>query len=275
MKKLLISVLACAATLPAAAQAQSVGGYEFHSTEGGFAETGGIGSHAANGNGWTLSSSITTSPSPMVTASATMSAGSFNTVTAASAYKYFAHLEGITDASEAALDALFAGDAGTVVAQASGNGSLSSQYVASALASLQLGSASTEWSCSFGSGACGTFSYGFALTAGQFSNCSDALYICSVGGTKGYDLAIVMEALVGEYGVGFGTTASASIDPIISLDLRSFESHGIDPSLLSFSFAGGEGNSAAPEPTSWALMLAGFGAIGCLMLRRKVHLATA
>jgi hypothetical protein len=57
-----------------------------------------------------------------------------------------------------------------------------------------------------------------------------------------------------------GVTASAFADPIFSLPTGS---------PLSLVLSGGVGNSAAPEPATWALLLTGFGLTGVVVRRRR------
>jgi hypothetical protein len=62
--------------------------------------------------------------------------------------------------------------------------------------------------------------------------------------------------------------ATGNIDPIISIDPSSADAGG------GLFFSAGVGNGAVPEPSTWALMLAGFAALGfAYRVRRRAPAA--
>ncbi len=63
---------------------------------------------------------------------------------------------------------------------------------------------------------------------------------------------------------------SGWLDPVITIDAGFLAA---DPGYA-LSFSDGITNPApgVPEPTTWAMMLVGFGGLGCLLRRRRVAL---
>ena len=62
-----------------------------------------------------------------------------------------------------------------------------------------------------------------------------------------------------------------SVDPVVSLNPAFFAANGIDPTTARLTFEPGIGNavSGAPEPATWALLLAGFAGTGAVLRRTR------
>ena len=91
---------------------------------------------------------------------------------------------------------------------------------------------------------------------------------------------VILRALSGARGSRYDSgRGTALVDPILSIDPSFFTGPGApDPNRYSLSFSNGVGNgapSALPEPASWALMIAGFGAIGGTLRRQRGGLGVA
>lgn len=69
------------------------------------------------------------------------------------------------------------------------------------------------------------------------------------------------------FGIPGGHSFDAFIDPVFTIDQRFSDRYQIITSS-------GVGNAfAVPEPTTWALMITGFGAAGAMLRRRRQTLA--
>ncbi len=109
-----------------------------------------------------------------------------------------------------------------------------------------------------------------SVDLGDYGFDSDTLYL------RAYDS---LSNLLASTSFDFGTTegmqtlsvSAAGIDHVV------FGGSGVNGSSVyadNFTFTGGGGN-AVPEPSTWALMLAGFGGLGAALRRRRAGFATA
>jgi hypothetical protein len=110
----------------------------------------------------------------------------------------------------------------------------------------------------------------YACSASQLDYCvvSDAFQAneelsAKVGATE--MIQIIMNGGTGPFGGGY----SASIDPTITIDSNSV-AEGYTLELSSNVTQGGSVGATAPEPSTWAMLLVGFAALGFAALRRRV-----
>jgi hypothetical protein len=112
---------------------------------------------------------------------------------------------------------------------------------------------------------CGTFGYALDLNFVPGSAYSDGNPLSVYG-----SISVGATVHAGATGIsGYAGLATAFVDPTITL------SGGLDPNLYTLRIGNAitPGGGAVPEPAAWALMLAGFGAIGSASRRTRRVLA--
>ena len=269
-----------AATLASAASA-ATGSYEIQDYYGGDQISGtGTGTHTLNGATSSGSTSVTGGNAPVVIAQGSIDPGGQTYLRMSATYEYLLGLAITGSAQQQAFyPIIVSSDRSAVVAHATGvfrmSGTSNTDSSVSFEAGSEYGSVGFSAGCDSGQYCYGPGSvtanvdvpYTVDLTLAAFG------FGCYGGGcaVTPTSVAFTKITLNARAGVGYtgddGGSVYSMIDPTITLDADFFTNNGLD--INAFSITPYTASSPTPEPTTWAMMLGGFGLAGGLLRRRR------
>jgi hypothetical protein len=290
MFRTILSVTGVAVALAAAPASAQVGGtYEIQNYYSGDAISGaGTGTQVLdNGAGVRGSTTITGGVSPVVIAQGTIAPGAQAFLRMSAIYTYNTQIQAANAPAANALTQVFisgSNRSAVVVGHATGvfrvSGSSNSDTTLRLEASSEYGGDSMSVSCDSGycSGPDGLAPSGVDVPYSMVLTMADFGYGCFVGpcmiapNSSPYSqLRLTAQAGVGYTTDGFGNSLGGSVyamlDPTITLDPGFFTANGLDPNDYSATLAAAA--AAVPEPTTWAMLICGFGLVGGAMRRRR------
>jgi hypothetical protein len=288
MVRMVAAALAATAFLCTAAQADPSPYYNVRDYVAGTGSAGSdAGTHQVSGSSGSMTTIVSGGGDPSVEVIGSMAVGIDGNLYGSAGYAYHLSLSNFTAATGEALARQSLSGPDEVVGHLTGtlrvNATMNSLAQVS-LAALKpgyggssLGGGCAGYSCSpgFAPGASIPFTLDVDLSAFDFGcapnpNTGVMEGTCTTGTTS---VSLAVQGMLHSAPGLSGGSIDAYIDPIFTLDDAFLQDHGLTADSLIVSQDSVASPSPAPEPTSWAMMVGGFGLVGSAMRARGRKIA--